>query len=138
MNPNKVGGIETQYNLDPYPWLGDTQMGGWLQSQSFSLRSEYSKPHTVLSSQGILHWKGEPLQVSSLALEGKKDLFWGEWEGCRIQSPTLKGMDKISMLKSQIRDYNLNGAWVKPTGWPWTASWGYGSQLEHPMWYKHW
>ena len=57
------GGAELQYSRDPYPQVGNSQVGEQLQPQKFSPRSEGSEYHVRLPSLGSCTRKMSPQNV---------------------------------------------------------------------------
>lgn len=74
-----------QYSKDPYPQVGNQQIGRYSQWQMFSLQSEGSE--LGLSSPGVL-WDHETPEY--LAFEGHQGLYVGELEAIGNRDFTLK------------------------------------------------
>ena len=118
-----------RYSQDPYPWVGDRQMGRLLQLQRFSPGSKGFESHVRFPSPGILHWEDKPPKC--LALKASGAYFQESQKAVGNRDSTLKGhTQNLTHSKTQSRSSNLKGGGVRPTCWSCRVSQRGNRQLE--------
>lgn len=65
-----MGGAETQYRIDPHPWVDNPQMGREPQVQKFFPRNKGSRPTLVSPAPGVPYWEDEPQEHLALKATG--------------------------------------------------------------------